>query len=258
MFVDAHHHLDLHGAGVSAALAEIRERRILTIAVSLDPDSYRRTVELAAGEPLVLPAFGVHPARAADWVGRLDEVVEQAERAPQIGEVGLDRHFVRDRATDAAQRRVLDALLEVAARRDIPVNLHTKAAESEIADAVDSHCVQRAVVHWYSGPVRDFRRVVDLGCWFTVGVEVLTSDAIREVARQIPEERLLTETDAPNGWKWLRGTPGAPGQVADVVAELARVRGMRAKALRALVWRNVGELFAGCPTLEAAQVAARA
>jgi len=257
VLVDAHHHLDLHGAGVAAALAEIRRRRILTIAVALDPESYRRTVSLAAGEPLVLPAFGVHPARAADWAGRLDEVVALAESAAQIGEVGLDHHFVRDRAADAAQRRVLDALLEVAARRDVPVTLHTKAAEGEIADALEDHGVARAVVHWYSGPVRDFRRLVDLGCWFTVGVEVLTSAAIREVARQIPVERLLTETDAPGGWKSLRGTPGAPGQIADVVREVARVRGMRAKDLRSLVWRNLGELFAGCCELEAAVRAAR-
>lgn len=245
MLLDAHAHLDKYGPAIDPVLAELRRRRVFTVAVSVDPASYAATCAIAEREPLVLPAFGIHPACAAEWSGRLEQIDDLLAATPVIGEIGLDYHFVEDRTTYPAQRRVFDHCLAAAAAGDQVVNLHTKAAEDDVLAALRRHGIRRAIVHWYSGPVRAFRGLVEHGCWFTVGVEVLQSDVIRAIAAEIPAERLLTETDNPGGWEWLTGETGRPGLVLDVQRELAEVRGVPVAELQAQVAANWRALMDG-------------
>ena len=95
MLIDAHAHLD-HYDEPREALARIESRRILTLANSMDPDSYERNLALAEGCPFVLPSFGIHPRRAAEHADHLAELRPLVERSPMLGELGLDFHWVRD------------------------------------------------------------------------------------------------------------------------------------------------------------------
>jgi TatD DNase family protein len=233
--IDAHLHLDIYGKDAAAALAEIEEHRIFSISVALDPDAYAATKELARDCPFVLPAFGIHPWMAPDHVDRLDRLAALVAETPMIGEIGLDHHFVKDRSAYPAQIRVLEFFLDAARDQDKAVNLHTKGAENEIGQALRRFQTRRAIVHWYSGPMDAFRQLADLGAYFTVGQAVLRSDAIREIARAIPPERLLTETDNPGAF---RGPAG----------ELMRPRvllGCSSSALEARVHENFLALAEG-------------
>jgi TatD DNase family protein len=250
MLIDAHCHLDLYGPRAARVVAELGRRRVFAVSVALDPASYHATKELAAGSPFVLPAFGIHPWRAADFADRLEDLEPLIEETPLIGEIGLDYHFGPGRATLPAQRRVLDHFLAAAAAQDKVVNLHTKAAEDDVLAALRGSGVRRAIVHWYSGPVRAFVGLVEAGAYFTVGVEVLVSDAIRDIAREIPADRLLTETDNPGGYRWLTGGDGQPRHLDAVLDEVARVRGDDPGALQAAVRANFEELIRGDARLE--------
>ena len=250
MLLDVHMHLDRYPPGADDVLAEIRKRRVFSIAVSMDPDSHARTVRLAEGESLVLPTFGVHPARAPQWADRLDEMQEALDRTPMVGEIGLDRCWVEDAGAYPAQERVFDWFLAAATQRDLAVNLHTKAAEDDIAAGLRKHDVRRAIVHWYAGPVRAFRALVDHGCWFSVGCGVLGDDVEKAIAAEIPDDRLLTETDNPGGWRWMTDAWGRPSLLIEIQRELARVRGMSTGDLQALVRANWERLIAGDARLE--------
>jgi TatD DNase family protein len=245
MRIDAHLHLDMYGDEAAAAAAEIEEHRIFSISVALDPEAYATTKVLAGDCPFVLPAFGIHPWLAPDHADRLDRLAELVAETPMIGEIGLDHHWVKDAKAYPAQLRVLEFFLEAARGHDKVVNLHTKGAEREIARALRRFETRRAIVHWYSGPLDAFRELADLGVWFTVGVEVLRSDAIREVARAIPPDRLLTETDNPGASGWHASAPGRPRLLLEVLDELARVLGGSTAELEARVHENFLSLADG-------------
>ena len=249
MLIDAHCHLDKYGDGVGSVLDEIRRESVFTVSVAVDPESYAVAKDLGGRCEFVLPTFGVHPCEAARFADRLDELRPLVEETPMIGEIGLDYHFVEDRATDTAQRRVLDFFLARAAEQDKVVNLHTKAAEDDVLAALRRHETRRAIVHWYSGPVRAFRGLVEVGAYFTIGVEVLQSDIIREIAAAVPGDRLLTETDNPGGHRRLTGDEGRPALVRDVVRELAAVRGESAGSIRRRVCDNFERLIDSDPRL---------
>jgi TatD DNase family protein len=245
MRIDAHFHLDIYGEGATSVVAEIEEYRIFSISVALDPDAYAATKHLAADCPLVLPAFGVHPWMAPKHVDRLDRLTALVAETPMIGEIGLDHHFVKDPAAYPAQMRVFEFFLAAAREQGKVVNLHTKGAEHEIAQALRRFETRRSIVHWYSGPMDAFRDLANLGVYFTVGLEVLRSDAIREIARAIPPERLLTETDNPGAFRGPAGELMRPRALLDVLDELARVLGRTTSAIETQVHENFLALVDG-------------
>jgi len=253
MLIDAHSHpdrFDLEGdQALRSALAEITEHQILTVANSLDVPSYWRNQEIAAACDLVLPAFGVHPWYAPQYAGRLHELDTLLEGTPLIGEAGLDHHFVEDAAEYPAQEEVLRYQLEAAADQDKIVTLHTKGAEREVLEVLDRYRLRRVIVHWYSGPLDVFREMAARGAYFTVGVEVLFSEQIRAIAREIPTGRLLTETDNPGGPKNYLGRAGTPLLVKQVIQGLAEARGTTAEVVEEEVRRTFLEIAKGDPRL---------
>lgn len=249
MLIDAHAHLDKYGDLLDAALAEIADEQIFTVATAMDIPSFLELQRIAGRSAFVLPTFGVHPRRAAEYADRLPDVGRYIEMSPAIGEIGLDFHWVKDTSTYPAQRRVLEYCIAAAADQNKFVNLHTKAGEKEILDLLEERGVQRAIVHWYSGPMDILRAMIQYGCYFTIGVEVLYSDYIRAIATTVPDHLLLTETDNPGALRWLKKTEevGMPTAIKKVVEELAALRRSTPKEIELLVATNFSRLIANDP-----------
>ena len=243
MFVDAHAHLDLYGESLDqesldSALGEIAEHGILTLANSLDLPSYERNIEIARMSEFVIPLFGVHPWSAPDYVNRLGELADASDRTPMLGEIGLDHRFVTDESLYPAQREVFEFLLSAARELSKSVNLHTAGAESEVLTLLDEYSIDRVIVHWYSGPRDVFDALVERGALFSMGIDVVYTEHVRELAAAVPAELLLTETDNPGGPKSLLGRPGTPSLLLDVVDALAEIRGTTSEDIVATVERN--------------------
>jgi TatD DNase family protein len=244
MLVDAHAHLDRYGEELSAAVQEIIEKRIFTIAVSMDFDSFNRNLRIGKRSELILPTFGLHPWNAPRYADKLEQLKQRIARSPMIGEIGLDFHFVKDESLYRAQRLVLEALLRQAAEQNKIVNLHTKGAEEEVLGCLEKHGIRRAIVHWYSGPLDILQDYIERGVYLTVGVEVMYSEHIQAIVRRIPLELLLTETDNPGAYRWLQGKPGMPHLVEKVLATIAAIRGMGPAKLEQQVVENLRQLAA--------------
>jgi TatD DNase family protein len=112
-----------------------------------------------------------------------------------------------------------------------------------------SHRIERAIIHWYSGPLDVLSQLVAAGYMLTIGVELMHSGHIRDVARAIPSDQLLTETDNPGGLRWLTGEAGQPEGITEVVAELAAIRGVQPEGLATMVQSNMVRLVGPDPLL---------
>jgi len=251
MLIDAHVHLDKYGDLLGRALEEIEEERIFTVATAMDVSSYRELREIGARSALILPTFGIHPRRAAEYAGRLQEIGGYIESSPAIGEIGLDFHWVRDISAYPAQRKVLEYFIAAAREQSKFVNLHTKAGEKEILNLLEKYDIQRAIIHWYSGPMDILRAMIDFGCYFTIGVEALYSDYIKEIAKAVPDHLLLTETDNPGALGWLKKNDeiGMPSTIGRVIAAVAELRQSTPDDIELLVQRNFSRLIADDPWL---------
>jgi TatD DNase family protein len=253
VLIDAHSHIDRYGDAVNAALEEIRQHRIFTVATAMDVPSYKQLRLIAERCDLVLATFGVHPRRAPDYASRLRELNAHIEASPAIGEIGLDFYWVKDSSEYPAQLKVLEYFLAAAREQKKIVNLHTKGGEKTILDLLERYDIQRAIVHWYSGPLDILRALIQFGAYFTVGVEVRYSDAIRAIAKEIPDYLLLTETDNPGGLKWLKGVVGMPKDIGQVVNALADLRISSPELISQTVHGNFLRLIKNDPRLEDAR-----
>jgi TatD DNase family protein len=251
MLIDAHVHLDKYGDLVDDALREIEEHRIFTVATAMDVPSYLELQKIGERSDLVLPTFGIHPRRAAEYADRLRDIGRYIEMSPAIGEIGLDFHWVKDTSTYPAQRKVLEYFIAAGAEQNKFVNLHTKAGEKEILDLLEKYDLKRAIIHWYSGPMDILRAMIDYGCYFTIGVEVLYSDYIKEIARAIPDHLLLTETDNPGALKWLKKTDeiGMPAAIQKVVNKVSELRQTTPEKIENLVHTNFSRMIEQDPWL---------
>jgi len=252
MLIDAHVHLDKYGDRLDDALKEIETEQIFTVATAMDVPSYLELQKIGERSDLILPTFGIHPRRAAEYAERLSEIGQHIETSPAIGEIGLDFHWVKDTSTYPAQRKVLEYFIVAAAEQNKFVNLHTKAGEKEILDLLEKYCVKRAIIHWYSGPMDILQAMIDYGCYFTIGVEVLYSDYIKEIAKAVPDRLLLTETDNPGALRWLKKNDevGMPTAIRQIVSVLADLRRSAPEQIESVVHANFARLIAEDPRLE--------
>jgi TatD DNase family protein len=235
--------MDRYREALPEALAQIREWSILTLAVSMDVPSFLETRRIAEREPLILPCFGIHPWEAPRYAGDLATLDPFLETALLFGEIGLDHHFVKDRRQFPAQDLVFAHLPDAAERKRAVINLHTKAAERDVLEHLRGRSFPGVILHWYSGPLKLVDEFLDLGAYFTIGVEVLRSRHIQALAQAIPGQRLLTEPDNPGGWQWMEGELGYPELLAHVESKLAEVRGADRNALAAEVRGNLVDLL---------------
>jgi TatD DNase family protein len=249
MLIDAHAHLDRYGDELASALEEITRHRIFTVSSSMDLASYRHNQEIGGMCEFVLPTLGVHPWNASECAGSMNDLSKAIHESPILGEIGLDHHFVKDVSQYLAQREVFEFFLATARDQEKIVVLHTKGAESEILALLDQYGIQRAIVHWYSGPLDVFRELVARRAYFTIGVEVLYSEHIQTIARELPSTLLLTETDNPGGPRSLTGAQGMPRLILDVVRALAELRATTTKAIVQTVQNNFARLIADDPWL---------
>jgi TatD DNase family protein len=168
----------------------------------------------------------------------MDAVRQRA--AVALGEIGLDYHY--DFAPRDVQRDVFAAQLDAAVAAGLPVIVHTREASDDTFALLRAAGPQlRAVMHCFSGSLDDARRALDLGCVISFAGIVTFPKAgeLREVAKFVPEDRLLVETDAP----FLapvpyRGKRNEPAWVAKTLESLAATRATGVEALASAIDRT--------------------
>jgi TatD DNase family protein len=205
--IDTHCHLtfepladDIEGVLERSQSAGVTE----WITIGTDPQHNRKVVELADRFKHMYAAVGVHPHEAKDVTGQtVAELKElaQNEKVVAIGETGLDFHY--NFSEPAEQRRTFTAHLEIARELNLPVIIHSREAFDETMDILDQfirlHGRLKVVFHCFSGSTEQARIVLDHGFYISLTGVVTFKNATkaREVAKNIPTDRLMLETDCP-------------------------------------------------------------
>jgi TatD DNase family protein len=244
--IDTHAHLDACATPPEELLARAREAGVdRVVAIGSGIASSRETLAIAAREPGVFAALGVHPHQAAeDDAERLDELRELLadEHAVAVGEIGLD--FYRDYAPRDRQRGLFARQLELAAELRKPAVIHSRSADDETADVLAGFD-GTVVLHCFSSPPL-LPVALDRGYYvsFAGNVTYPKAEELREAARRVPPDRLLVETDSPYlSPQPRRGRPNEPANVVHTVAALAEARGEDATTTAALIDANASVAF---------------
>ncbi len=243
MYVDAHNHLDFYGKNIENAIKEINENKIITLANSMDVNSYILNKGYAKKSEYIIPTFGIHPNSVAEFNGQLKELIPYIEESKLIGEIGLDFLWVEDRTLDSKQREIFYFILDEAIKRSKYVSVHTKNAEKEIYEALKGRKYNKVIIHWYSGPLDILENLIDLGCYFTISVDLGYSNLTEEVLKKIPMERLLVETDGPTALEWINGKYAYPSEIKNVVKKVAEYKKIKEEELIDIIYNNFSRIL---------------
>lgn len=242
MLVDAHAHIDWYTDALPGALAQIERHRIVTMAVAMDVPAYLKTKEIAQSCPYIIPTFGIHPWEAARYTESLEELDDYLKETPVIGEAGLDFRYVKDTELYPGQLNVFEYQCAWAKRLAKPMNLHTRGAETEVLEMLRRYRIVSPIIHWYGGPVELIEAYLAEDCFFTVGVDVLNPRIEHSIAEVLPVERILLETDNPDGYRWQSKEIGMPDLLLTILKKVAAIKQMPVDELEERLWQNWQEL----------------
>lgn len=255
-FIDTHAHLyqeDFDGDR-AAVVARAREAGVETVVCPAVSAATAETALRLAGQFDLFVAVGIHPnytAEAApdDW----ERIVELAQkpRVAAIGETGLDTY--RDYSPLPVQQDYFARHLELARSRELPIIIHCRDAQAEMLPMLRAAAAGgpiRGVLHAFSGTADFADECLALGLHVGFAGNVTYSnrknDYLRDVARSVPEERLLVETDSPylvpQAFRG-RKTRNEPAYVVRTAAYLAELRGVPVERLAAAATANARRLF---------------
>ena len=220
------------------------EPEILTAGV------FERAVEVGKRHESVYTAIGTHPHDARLYDDQAEEKIKalvQNERVLAWGEIGLDFHY--DNSPRDVQVEVFKRQLRAARECDLPVVIHTREAESETIEILKSDYAgaeRRGIFHCFSGSKELAQSALELGFMISFSgiVTFKKAEGLRDVAREVPLERLLIETDCP----YLtpipyRGKRNEPAYVVEVARCLAGIHGVEIEEIGRITTENFTKFF---------------
>jgi TatD DNase family protein len=194
--IDTHCHIDLY-PDYKELIEETERAEVYTVAVTNSPSVFRHCLALTEGKRFIRTALGLHPQLVRERHHELALISDLFSETKYIGEVGLD-FVTQDDQERALQRRVFAKILEGCAESGNKVlTIHSRRAAAEVVDMIGNSYPGKIILHWYSGSPRVLEQALSYGFYFSINPSMITSAKGRDIAKRIPRDRLLTESDGP-------------------------------------------------------------
>jgi TatD DNase family protein len=251
MLVDSHCHLDFADFAAERAAVVARARAagvgtMLTIGTRLD--EFEGVRAIAEADDAIWCSVGAHPHEAADHADLSPEHLAALTAHPKvvgIGETGLDFHY--DLSPRAIQEHVFRAHIAASRATGLPLIIHAREADAEIARILDEERPPPGVLHCFTSGLALAEAALALGFYISISgiVTFKNAEELRAIVRGLPLDRLLVETDSP----YLapvpyRGKRNEPAFVAATAAAVAALKGVAPETLAAATSANFFRLFA--------------
>lgn len=252
MLFDTHVHLNVQqfAGEVEDVIERARENGVtLFNVVGFDRETITKAMDLAEKYPYIYATVGWHPVDAIDmtetdleWIASLSK----HEKVVALGEMGLDYHW--EKSPKDVQKEVFRAQIRLARKVNMPIVIHNREADQDIVDILKEEKAEEVggIMHCFSGDKEMAKECLDLGFYISFGGPVTFKNAKlpKEVARDIPIDRLLVETDSPFlSPHPYRGKRNEPARVTLIAEKLAELKGMSFEELAQQTTQNAKTLF---------------
>ncbi len=199
----------------------------------------------------LIGSIGAHPHNAVRFDAAAENTIKEYLSRPQfvcLGEIGLDYHY--DLSARDVQRDVFAHQLEMAARLNVPVQMHIREAHDDARELIRRHLQSgrplRGIMHCFTGDWETAQFYLDAGLYISLSGAITFKNAghLIEVCANVPEDRLLIETDCPYMAPVpMRGRRNEPAFITHTIARAAQIRGTGPEILAEVTYRNALTAF---------------
>ena len=251
MLVDSHAHIQLDNYLTDRDAVLVRARKAgvhAILVIGFDLQTSRNAIALAEAYGGLYATVGMHPHDARGFDSTTLEIFRELASHPKVialGEMGLD--YYRNLSPISLQKIAFEQQLDLAEELSLPVVIHNREAYHDILPMLQARSNRiRGVMHCFSGDVGVMRQTLDLGFYIGIGgpITYRKTEDLQAVAREVPVDRLLVETDCP----WLapqfrRGKRNEPAYVRSTAEKIAELREVSLDEIAEITTRNFERLF---------------
>ena len=230
------------------AIEEALEAGVEKIIVpGVEPDTFEKVIKLADEYENVYAQVGVHPSEAQkfsdDTAGRMMELAAH-KKVVAIGEIGLDYYW--DKTFVDVQKKVFKTQIEIANALKLPVVVHDREAHGDTFEILEQMGAKKVLLHCFSGSLEFAKRCVEKGWFIALGGVVTFKNAkkVRQVAKEIPLEHIMLETDTPYLTPHpYRGEENAPKYIVLSAKEIANLKDTALSEVERVTTANAQNFF---------------
>lgn len=220
------------------------------LVVGWDKESSELAIKIAEQYDFVYAIIGFHPENIFDINDEILYKTLELYKHPKvvaIGEIGLDYHWTKEPEKRELQKEYFIKQIDFANKVGLPISIHSRDAFEDTLNILKEHKPKYGgVMHCYSGSVENLKDIINLGLYIGLDGPVTFTNAKtpKEVAAEVPLEKLVVETDCPYlSPHPLRGTVNEPANISLIVDAIAKARNMSKKHLLDVLYQNSCELF---------------
>lgn len=247
--IDTHAHIDMLEGYAEYYISQAVENDVDKIIIpAIDAGGYSTIVGLAERFKNVFFQLGLFPSEAKQWDEDYPELIRDLAKHPKcvgIGEIGLDYYW--DKSFNDLQKEVFIEQIKLANELSLPITVHDREAHEDCLSIIDKYNKTSDVVfHCFSGDVEFMKQVVSRGFYIAIGgiVTFKKATTLHDVARNVPLENLMLETDCPYlAPVPFRGKENQPAYVKYVAEEIAKLRGITVEEVAEITTANAEKVF---------------
>ena len=247
-YVDVHCHMEekIFDKDREQILKECNQKKILVINCPGKPDAGRKALKLAKKFSNFKVCLGIYPVQCSEMSEKefwdeLKFIEKNKDKIVGIGEVGLDFYWVHDEVNQNIQVERFQEIIWLANKLKLPLNVHSRNAETEVIALLIKTAHVPVVIHSYGGDLELARLGVKHGFYFPISPIVVRSRKHQRLVEAIPIDNLLTETDAP----YLGPTKDRndPRNIPMTVEKIAEIKKMSVEEVRKHILKNTEKIF---------------
>ena len=247
--IDTHAHIDMLEAPIELTLQLMKDYGVKKAVIpSVEVSSMEKVIAAAEADENIYAMIGIYPSEAKTYTQEVeDRMIELAKnhKVKAVGEIGLDYYW--DKSFVDLQKEVYVKQILLANKLNLPIVIHDREAHKDAYDLLlEYNQSSKALFHCFSGSVEFMRECVKKGWYIALGGVVTFKNAVKmkDVAREIPLDKLVLETDSPYLTPVpFRGKPNTPAYVRYVAEEIANLRQMPLNELIDITSNNAERFF---------------
>jgi len=248
VFIDVHCHLDFYkdDKKIDEVVKRAREKNVIMVCNGVGPKrkSNRKVLEIAEKYEGVNAGLGIYPIDALEmsdeeFDAEIEFIRENRDKIVAVGEVGID---LKESSDVEKQRENFVKLVNLACEIDKVLIVHSRKAPRDAIEVLEGAGAKKVIMHCFSGKSKFFKRILKNGWHFSVPTNVCYGEQMQSLARKIPIERILCETDSP----YLhpeRKRNNEPANVIEAYKKIAELKGMSLEDVEKQIEENYNRLF---------------
>jgi len=249
--IDTHCHLDFKpfNKDREEVIKRSKEKLSCLINSGTSYQGNRGVLKLAKDNSnFIYPSFGFHPVSSGDTSEKdleiaMDYMVKHLDDIVAIGEVGMDYFHVKDKKLREKQGKIFESFAELANEHEVPLLIHSRDCERKAYNIVKKfNSIPEVIFHCYSGSLKTAKKIMDDGYYISFSTMICYSKHHQELAKDIPLEYILTETDSPY-LAPTRGERNEPLNVSSVIEKLAEINEEKIDKIDKITEKNAKSVF---------------